>query len=327
MYQIIPFDVDYEEIWDDFVMNQSVNGTFLHTRRFLNYHPKNRFQDCSVLFYCDKELVAVCPANIVEENGRKIFFSHRGSTYGGLVIAKKYYKAKYVIPMIEELKEYLQSAGYDEIYLKLTPEIFSQNDSLLEYACYYSGFSEYKELNPYIDYENYAEPVIKNLSQGKRTNVHNCERKNIQVRVLDTDIEISEYYDILCENLQKYQLKPVHSLEELLDLKNNRIKDECEFFGVYLDNVMVAGGMMFYFHNVGTAHTQYLSARQEYNVLSPMTYLYYWIIGEMKERGYKKLSWGICTEEHGKELNFGLIGSKESYGSTYSNNYTYYYNF
>lgn len=327
MYQIIPFNEDNEEIWDDLVMNRSVNGTFLQTRRFLNYHPRDRFRDCSILFYYNDKLAAVCPANIVEEDGKKKFFSHQGSTYGGMVIAKKYYKTKYVITMVEELKDYVKAAGYDELYLKLTPEIFSINASLLEYSCYYNGFSEYKEINPYIDFAHYLEPVIKNLSQGKRTNVHNCEKENLQVRTLNLEEEINEYYDILCENLQKYGLKPVHSLEELLDLKNNRIKEECEFFGVYLGDVLVAGGMMFYFKNVLTAHTQYLSAKQKYAVLSPMSYLYYWIIKTMKERGYQKLSWGICTEEHGKELNLGLIGSKEFYGGTYSNNYTCYIKF
>ena len=81
---------------------------------------------------------------------------------------------------------------------------------------------------------------------------------------------------------------------------------------------------MFYFKSVMVAHTQYLSARKEYAALSPMTYLYYWIIKTMKERGFKKLSWGICTEEHGHVLNQGLLDSKEAYGSTYSNNYTCY---
>ncbi len=324
MYDIIPFNVSHGKIWDDFVMNQSINGTFLHTRRFLDYHPKDRFQDCSLIFYHNDHLAAVCPANLSEKNGKKIFFSHQGSTYGGLVISKRYYKSKYVMAMAAELKEYAKEAGFDEIYLKLTSDILSENNALLEFACYYNGFSEYKEINPYIDYDYYKEPVIKNLSQGKRTHVHKCERHDIKVRELESDVEIEKYYEILNENLKKYNLSPVHTLKELLDLRNNRLKEECEFFGAYLQGNMVAGGMMFYFKNVMVAHTQYLSARKEYAALSPMTYLYYWIIKMMKEQGYKKLSWGICTEEHGYVLNQGLLDSKEAYGSTYSNNYTCY---
>ena len=37
---IIPFIKEYEERWDEFVLKKAVNGTFLQTREFLNYHPK-----------------------------------------------------------------------------------------------------------------------------------------------------------------------------------------------------------------------------------------------------------------------------------------------
>ena len=219
MYDLVLLDMEREAIWDDFVMNHSVNGTFLQTRRFLNYHPQEKFYDNSIFFYYKNKIAAVCPANIVEEEGKKCFFSHQGSTYGGLVIGEGFYKAKYVIDMVSELKEYVRSLGCDEIYLKITPDILSNNDSLLEYACYYNGFSEYKEIGCYIDYDYYMDPVMKNLTQGKRTNVHNCERKNIQVRSLRSDEEIEEFYDVLCENLQKYHVNPVHSLVELYDLR------------------------------------------------------------------------------------------------------------
>ena len=39
MFRFERYNEQDEEIWDDFVMEKSVNGTFLQTRRFLNYHP------------------------------------------------------------------------------------------------------------------------------------------------------------------------------------------------------------------------------------------------------------------------------------------------
>lgn len=44
-----------------FVMYNSINGTFLQTRRFLNYHSKFRFKDASILFLFNENVVAVCP--------------------------------------------------------------------------------------------------------------------------------------------------------------------------------------------------------------------------------------------------------------------------
>lgn len=115
----------------------------------------------------------------------------------------------------------------------------------------------------------------------------------------------------------------MHTIEELIAFKRNRLPDECEFYGAYLEEMMVAGGMMFFFKNAMTAHTQYLAAKQDYNKLSPMTYMYYSIIKEMRELGFEKLSWGIATEDMGRKLNMGLITSKENFGRTYCNNKTF----
>lgn len=326
MYNIIIYESGQEKEWDEFIFNRSMNGTFLHSRYFLNYHPKERFKDCSLLFYNNKnDLVAVCAACELHEESKKIFYAHKGATYGGLVIAKKYYKAKYVIPLVEEFTAYLKNRQFNEVYLKLTPEIFAQgNTALIEFALHYSGYCDFKDINTYIDYDSYNEDILSNFTQGKRTHVHRCQREGMQVRAICKDSEISQYYSILCENLEKYNLKPVHTLYELLDFKNNRLVNECGFFGTYLEENMVAGGMLFYFNNSKTAHTQYLSAKMEYLSLSPMTFTYYWLINEMKKRGFRYLSWGVASENLGRDLNKGLMDSKEDFGSTYGINMTYY---
>ena len=47
--EIVKYEDKYQEAWDQFVLKNSVNGTFLQTRNFLNYHPEGRFVDASVL--------------------------------------------------------------------------------------------------------------------------------------------------------------------------------------------------------------------------------------------------------------------------------------
>lgn len=48
------FETADTDIWDSFV-ERSFNGTLMHQRRLLNYHPADRFQDRSVLIRDDKE--------------------------------------------------------------------------------------------------------------------------------------------------------------------------------------------------------------------------------------------------------------------------------
>ena len=48
-------------LWDSFVKNAN-NGTIFHLRRFLSYHPEDRFVDHSIEFYKKNTLFSVFPA-------------------------------------------------------------------------------------------------------------------------------------------------------------------------------------------------------------------------------------------------------------------------
>lgn len=325
-FHIVEFTKDFEKKWDLFVQNESVNGTFLQTRRFLNYHPFGRFTDASLLVLDEKNTIAaVCPGCITHECNKNIFVSHQGSTFGGIIVREKYYLAKYLLKILNVLNEYFLIQKYNQVILKITPDLFcSEPSDLLKYCLQYYGYKNYIELSTYIDLEKFKENTVSNFSQGKRTNVNNCLKKGLVFRKIEKDFEVKIFHEILCENLSKFNALPVHTLEELLEFKNHRLTDECEFYGVFLNEEMLAGGMVFNFKKIDVVHTQYLCAKKDYNKLSPMTFLYYSIIEEMKNKKINKISWGISTENQGKELNIGLISSKESYGSKHSLNQTFY---
>src|ERR1700722_2058543 len=65
--------------WDDFV-RESKNGVFLFYRDYLEYHA-DRFSDFSLLFFQGDRLVALMPANRVDET----VISHGGLTFGGII--------------------------------------------------------------------------------------------------------------------------------------------------------------------------------------------------------------------------------------------------
>lgn len=184
-YQILNFKKEYEEKWDYFVMNSSVNGTFLQTRRFLNYHPADRFIDFSLVVLDKKgNIAAVCPGCVQYENNKKVFFSHKGSTFGGIIIERKTYSAEKVIEIIDSIEGFLSINGFNKIIYKITPNIFcSENADLLEYALYYRNYKEEKELNLQIEFADYKENIMDNLSQMKKRNVHKCEKAGLQLKL------------------------------------------------------------------------------------------------------------------------------------------------
>ena len=128
--EVIRYNDSFKEKWDKFVLNNSVNGSFLQSRTFLEYH-KDRFVDHSLLFIRGgSQIVGVCPACEKIEDGKKCFYSHIGSTFGGIIIGKEFYNLTNAIGMIDAVDEYLKNNGFDYAMFK------SQN----EFGC---GFHQF----------------------------------------------------------------------------------------------------------------------------------------------------------------------------------------
>lgn len=84
--------------------------------------------------------------------------------------------------------------------------------------------------------------------------------------------------------------KTIQSVDELVDIQENRLNNKCQLFGIFNgNNQMLVATKMFYFNSI--AHAQYLCADLEYNSLSPMSFDYYSKIIEMKKRKFSTLSW------------------------------------
>lgn len=323
-WEIHLYHKDQEAAWDQFVQNESINGTFLQEWRFLNYHPEGHFIDCSLMLYHKGRLASVIPACEVIEKGTRVFFSHKGSTYGGPVLSKQIYHAEELLDLIQSLECYLKAEGFGKIVLKPTLSLLcSQGEDLLEYCLYNEGYTEYKELELYINYAHYNKNILSNLTHMKQRLIKKCIAAGITVRELDSDSDITEFHRILTLNLEKYGVAPVHTTAELIDLKNNRLGKKLRFYGAYIDGQLVAGTMVFHFEKSKCAHTQYLCADPDFNKLSPLSYIYYDMAKRYYDLDYKYLSWGITSEHLGTQLNMGLTKNKESFGSEYMINHIY----
>jgi hypothetical protein len=266
------------------------------------------------------------PGCNIDDEGKRTFFSHPGSTFGGLVVHKKYYNALSIIEMIKALEIKLMGSGFEKILLKITPDLFCKEKSdVLQYALTYNEYNSYSELSTYIDFENYDSEIINNFNRAQRKRLNQALKHSMQFRVLKSDKEIYNFYDILKKNLMKYDVKPIHTVEELLNFKNYYLKEIVEFYGVFYEDKMIAGGMMFKIGDV--IHAQNLNGDNEYLQYNSMPYLYYCVINRSLRNGYKKLSWGISTEKRGSFLNESLLSFKESFGSKYSLNRGFYKTF
>lgn len=314
---------DKAPLWDKFVLEESMNGTFLQTRKFIEYHAPGKFKDCSLMFYKGESLVAVILSCEIQTERGKVFYSHKGTTFGGIIVSKQIYFSAAIMELMDAFEEELLREEYAGCYIKITPGIFQkENTDLLDYFFFQRGFFQYSELNFYMWLDPYKQDITSQFNSAKRRAHRYSLRNNLEFRELKSKEEILQFHRVLQLNLKKFGVQSVHTYEELLQLKFERFPEEIFFYGVYLENKLIAGSMVFIFYDE-IFHTQYLASDQEYLKYYPMDFLIYNLIEQAIKKEMKKLTLGICTENQGRELNMGLARFKEGFGTRYALNKSY----
>ncbi len=320
------YNETFKMTWDRFVLQESCNGTFLQTRNFLDYHPKERFKDNSLMFMKGNNIIAAIPANIIIENNEKKIISHSGSTFGGLILGLNHKKISDIEEIFDDFSAYLKKEKIASISLKMASNLYSnQNMDILDYYLQNRGFTDALELGYYLDLEPLELGKIEaTFNNSRRRSLRKALKNELRFKKLETDESIEIFYRVLCNNMTKFNTKPIHSLNELLDFANKRLRDIVSFYGVYQHDFMIAGSMVFEFGNKRVFHTQYLACQLSELYLYPSEFLYYSLINYAKMQGYKYISFGTSMLENGKHLNKSLAQFKEGFGTETYVNHTYY---
>ena len=318
---IVPYSEKYAKQWDEFVLRESINGNFLQTRNFYNYHPVGRFHDASLMFFNDEELAAVLPANVVD-NGN-VLLAHQGSTFGGLVVGRKYANTIGYNWIFDEMVSYFQKQSYEKVEFRMHSNLYSpsqRTNELLDYYFQLFNFDVRSEIGFFIDLRNLPENYVSNFEKLKKRKLNKANKQGLTFRKLVTDEEVQDYYQVLVDNMKKFDTVPVHTLEELLEFKNSRLPEIVSFYGVYHGEDMIAGSMVFNFCDKKVFHTQYLASRQDSLEFCPNEYLYVQLIEAAKSEGYEYLSYGTASLDHGLVYNESLGRFKEGFNTdTYVN--------
>ena len=283
--------------WDQFVEGAK-NGLFLFNRSYMDYH-KERFMDHSLMVHKGEKLMAVLPAN---ENGKKVC-SHAGLTFGGLLYSNEL-KANETIQTINLILSYFRDLGFEELVYKAVPFIFCKYPSQEDlYALFRHHAVLYRrDISSAVDINH---PL--RFSESKRQAIDKGEKMGILVV---ENNNFSEYWHLLQEVLKKFEVNPVHTLEEIGYLKKNFV-DQIRLFEARLDGELLAGVVVYDYGQV--VHTQYMANSDKGRQSGALDMINNFLIKkEFSNRSY--FSFGISTEEEGRVLNEGLIQQKEMMG-------------
>lgn len=321
MFEILPYTKELDQRLDRFVNHESVNGTFLQSRRFLNYHPEARFRDASFAIHKSGTIAAYFPGTVTADGE---FISHQGSTFGGPVIARAFYSGSRLLEVLKFADEYF-AKNFKNVRLKLTPAIFSQESpALAEYLLEHLGYKRHTELSAVTTFDASPDGICADpleLCEGaKRRQFRSYEKfaaehSYIAYRDIKSD-ELEPFYEFLKISKAKHNVLPVHSLEEIRDLAFSRIADNIWLRGIFDDNCgkLIGGALFFVMPATKTIHYQYIAPDPEFKAFNPTVAVLISAMREAAQKGFRSMSWGISTEDGGDYLNESLFKFKEGLG-------------
>ena len=275
----------------------------------MEYH-SDRFKDASYLVLKKNNVVAVLPANSVDD----IIHSHQGLSYGGLIL-KPSLKLNEVILIFEALLYQLSIDGFKTLDLKFIPDFYAlQSTNELKYLVHILNAELYKrdvlsvlDLKSSLPYNSSTKQAIK-------------QAEDQSFKVKEVEDVASFWNELLIPNLKKrHQAKPVHSTTEMQKLKQ-RFPFNIRQFNVYNDDQLISGCTVF--ETKTTAHVQYIAGSAVKSERVAIDYLHHYLISRVfKEKDF--FDFGASTTNKGKNINEGLLFWKERFGArTYTQDFT-----
>lgn len=289
--------------WDDFVL-RSRNGTFMHTRPYVEYHAA-RFTDASLVARTPRgRIVAALPANAVAHPEGRRLESHGGLTYGGWVLAPETTLGD-VLGAFDGLDEHCRREGYSSVVYKQVPRVYHRTPSDEdEYALFLRGAVKTRhDVSSAVPLQSRLRP-----SSGRREGARRAGREGV---VVHESSALGDFHALLAHVLADHHgATPTHSLEELALLRE-QFPQQIRLFTAELAGEMLAGALVY---DCGqTVHTQYLASGERGRRTGALDLVVLHLMDEVfQDRRY--LSFGISTEQGGRVLNRGLASQKEMFG-------------
>jgi lipid II:glycine glycyltransferase (peptidoglycan interpeptide bridge formation enzyme) len=307
-FQFKKFNLNEEE-WDNFV-DKSDNGTLFHKRAFLNYHPKDRFNDASIYVTKNGKILSVLTAAVIEREGKKILASHPGASYGGFVYDSDL-NFKDAHDLVDMLLDYGRSLKVDRIQLTSPPIIYqTKYSNYFDFALYRNGFTYLKrDVSSIVQLDFDKEKLLDTYRAEARTATKKAMKQGIEIAECDL---FDEYYQILKKNLKlRHNVNPAHTLEELKRLKK-MFPAKIRLWGAFLKDKLTAGVCNFSV-NPNVVLAFYISHDEAYQEYRPVNLIFYEIMKQYQQEGFRFLDFGIFTVN--MEPNWGLGRFKENFGA------------
>ena len=299
MFDIRRYTPSDRVLWDDYV-RRSRNATFLFFRDYMDYH-SDRFRDHSLLFFVGRRLHSVMPAHEAGD----LFCTHRGLTYGGLLMDDDVTTAD-VLALFAELNDYLRQQGFRRVLYKSSPWVYHRLPSEEDlYAMFW-------QCGARLQQRMSGTVIVLDQHLPWRKDHRRRLRQSLEAGVrVERDASLRDFWPLLNDNLyRKFHAQSVHTLDEIL-LLQSRFPQNIVQYNAWLGDEIV-GGITFYVMG-HVLHGQYSGTNDLGKRCGAMEAIYQQVL-EHDYSHMRYLDFGTSNEDGGRILNAGLIDHKEAYG-------------
>ncbi len=285
--EIIKYSEEWKEKWDRFVLDSN-NGTMFHLQKFFDYHTPGKFKFDHLIFLDKGNIKALLPGTITKEN---IFESPVGASYGSIVT--KDIKFADAMDVVSLLLDYCRKNGIKGLELTAAPMVYENHPNQnLDFAMLWQGFNySLHYISSAIKLDKDTD-ILERFSPTVRRNVRKT-MKDFNLRV-EINERYDEFYPILIENKSRHNVKPTHSYEDLLKLKE-LMPERLKLYMVYLKDKPIGGSLMFY-PNKNVALCFYNMLLYDYAEYKPIQRVMYDVVKDSTKNGYGYVDIGVSQD-------------------------------
>ena len=310
MFKIHRYTESEKKIWDQFVP-QANNGTLFHMRSFLDYHPKERFLDHSLIIEKKGKLFSVFPAAEKKSGNKNFLISHPGSTVGSFVVPESLSIADSLC-LVDELINYVEGISLEGIRITLPPNLYQRRlSNYMDFSFFKYRFQYVKrEVTSILFLEKSIERTVSKFRPSHQRSIRKARDSGVVVRQSN---DFESFYGILKKNLKiRHNVEPTHTIKELKKI-HTLFPERCNLFAAFIDDEMIAGVVNFVV-NEHTVIAFYISHNEKFKEYRAVNFLFYSIFDWAIGLNYKIYDFGIFTVN--EEPNMGLGRFKENFGAS-----------
>ncbi len=220
-----------------------------------------------------------------------VYESPIGASYGSIVT--KDVKFSEAMEMVSTLLEYGEKKGIKEFLLTSAPRIYENHpNENLDFAMLWQGFT--------YDLHYISSAIKLNGEEDFLQRFQQTVRRNIRKTIKNDDIKVEinerydEFYPILLDNKKRHDVKPTHSYDDLIKLKD-LMPDQLKLFMLYYKDKPIAGSSLF-LCNKTISLCFYNMLLYEYEHLKPIHRIMYEVVKWSTKNGFKYVDIGVSQD-------------------------------